>query len=57
MPSTISQLLELALWFRGREDEAVEIAERGRQLADALTFDHVIDEAVEALCRHVEAPK
>jgi len=26
-------------------------------LAGALTFDHVIDEAVEANHRHVEAPK
>jgi hypothetical protein len=47
----------LALWLREHEDEAAEIAERGRQLADALTFDHVIDEAVEAIRRHVEAPR
>jgi len=26
-------------------------------LAGALTFDHMIDEAVEANHRHVEAPK
>jgi hypothetical protein len=53
----LSQLLELARWLREHEDEAAEIAERGRQLADALTFDHVIDEAVEAIRRHVEAPR
>jgi hypothetical protein len=31
--------------------------ERGRQLAGAPTFDHVIDETIETICRHVEAPK
>ena len=39
------------------EDEAAEIAERGRQLADALTFDHMIDKAAEAIRWHIEAPK
>jgi hypothetical protein len=29
----------------------------GATLAGALTFDHVIDEAVEANHRHVEVPK
>jgi len=57
MPSSILQLLELALWLREREDEAVEFAERGRQLADALTFDHLMDQAVEAICRQFPAPK
>jgi hypothetical protein len=39
-----------------QEGEAAEIAERAI-LAGALTFDHVIDEAVEANHRHAEAPK
>jgi hypothetical protein len=41
---------------RAQEGEAAEIAERAT-LAGALTFDHVIDEAVEANRRHAEAPK
>ena len=58
MPSSMSQLLdELALGLCEREDEVVEIPERGRQLADALTFDHVIGEASEAIFRHLEAAK
>jgi len=27
------------------------------QLADAPTFDHVIDETMETICRHIKAPK
>jgi hypothetical protein len=57
MVERLSQLLELALWLREHEDKAAEIAERGRQLADAPTLDHVIDEAAEVIRRHVEAPR
>jgi hypothetical protein len=57
LSSSMTELNEVAEWLLEHDDEAEQIAIRGRELAESLTFDQMLLDVAPIIRDHVEATK
>lgn len=57
LSSSMAELGEIVKWLLSHDDEAEQIAIRGRELAESLTFEQVLLDVAPIIRAHVEATK